>query len=201
MIAEALPEYVNDNPDTSWNDLDIPAIRASLGITDSYSAVVNSRLKTDLDSVLATDDSLARDIALFGDSRPIDDVLSAYNIESYELAEKLNDPVFSSKVRLYRSIADKDPKAFTRLRAGILTDALLEQAFQIAMTAERDSDRLSAMRLLATLADAIPKDTKGNEAKASPNFVFNFGNSPFGSKLSEIASTGTTYDSEPIRAE
>lgn len=164
------------------------------------SDIVHARLKNQLESLLATDVALARDIAYFGETR-MDMICEAYRLTAVGLAEKLDDQDFTLLVKQFRKDMDKDVNGMLRARAKLMLDAQLDSMHNIVMRGEKDSDRIRAFTAMAQVADAIPRQERGEGAPsgAAANIVFNFGDkSPFKAALRNAQQNTVTVDMEPF---
>lgn len=160
--------------------------------------VIQARLRNQLETLLATDVALARDIAYFGDSK-MEMICEAYHLDDAALSERLDDPDFRLLVKTYRKDMDKDVNGMVRARAKLMVDAQLDAMHNIVMNGEKDSDRIRAFTAMAQIADALPKQERSDGAPvgAAANIVFNFGSqSPFRDVQKQMASQAVTIDME-----
>lgn len=118
---------------------------------------------------------LATDLVLFG-SDDMDGVLRAHKIDEIALEELLtSNKAFIEKVKETTKRVSSDPMAIVRLKASSAVEthipSLNEMAADIGLDAR---DRREAIRLLAELADALPKQSKQNGTGVV--LQFNLGN-------------------------
>lgn len=108
--------------------------------------------------------SLSADLVLFGDD-DLDGVLSAHGLTMEELASML-DPQSGNKalraqIARLRKQADADPKFMIRLRAATALEGHIATLNQMAADGTAETkDRAGVIKLLAELADAMPKQDK-----------------------------------------
>lgn len=162
--------------------------------TQHAAATVQKRLMNELDVLLTTDIALARDLAYFGDSeRTVNQILEAYHLTPEELTERMEDKDFRLLVKTMRKDMEKDVNGMVRARAKMMLDAELDMVHEAVMNrAEPLRDRLNGFKLMATLADAMPRNESGGMQIGTPtgpaaNVTINIGsNSPYAGQLSRV---------------
>lgn len=103
---------------------------------------------------------LASDLVLFGQG-DLDGVLRAHSIDELQLEQLLEDPVLKSNIEQLRKRLEADPQAIVRMKASVALEAHITTLNNIAGSpGSEDKDRHAAIRLLAELADALPKQAK-----------------------------------------
>lgn len=145
------------------------------------------RLNAEVGRLLAQDTLLARDVAYFGEDK-LAQILEGYRLTEAELLDKLRDERFREMVRKFRADIDKDLHGLVRARAATYLDAELDRVHEIAMHAEKAGDSLKAVSFMASLADAMPKETKiGDGGTGGVAIAINIGEShPLQRKFQEI---------------
>jgi hypothetical protein len=135
---------------------------------------------------------LARDLAYFGDSQ-LNKIVDAYGITEEQLAERLDDKEFTLLVKTFRKDMEKDVNGMVRARAKLYLDAEMDLMHEAIMDRhEKLSERLAGFKMMAQLADAVPRNEGGSGGSGAPvgpaaNIVFNFGsNSPFSTALGQV---------------
>lgn len=122
--------------------------------------------------------SLSADLVLFGDD-DLDGVLSAHGLTMEELGAML-DPQSGNKalraqIARLRKQADADPKFMIRLRAATALEGHIATLNQMAADGTAETkDRAAVIKLLAELADAMPKQDKA-QANAGVVLQLNLG--------------------------
>ena len=174
--------------------------RAGFSDTKQTVAEVHNSLRSSLSKLLALDNGLARDLAVFAaDPGRLPQILSYYGLTEAQLEEKLANKEFQVKVAAIRKDLAKDVNGMIRVRARMMLDAQIESIHEVALHGEH-KDRISAVKLMAELADAKPKKEQEERPLAVPgtNIIFNFGEkNPFAAELRSI-STGVTIDAEDV---
>lgn len=161
----------------------------SLPSTQSTSMPLH-RLESELQALLMTDVSLARDLAYFGDSK-FELIVQTYGLSIEALQEKMADKDFLLLVKTLRKDMEKDANGMVRGRAKLYLDAEMELMHEIVINRqEKTTDRLTAFKTMAQLADAMPRNEPslglGSPTGPAANIVFNFGNNPFAQQLGKV---------------
>lgn len=106
--------------------------------------------------------ALARDIVLYGGS-DLQGVLDAYNLTQEDLTELLDEEsLLTKEIQRYKKQVDNDPKSAVRMASNeVLSLSIPELHKLIHDHYTEGKDKIKAAELVARLADALPKDTKG----------------------------------------
>lgn len=167
--------------------------------SERSSKVIHDRLRDRLQTILATDVTLARDLAYFGENK-LELICQAYDLEPEEVLERLEEENFSLLVKTYRKDMDKDVNGMLRARSKLMVDAQLDAMHEIVMNkSEKASDRVRAFMAMTQIADAVPRNERGegNQPGAAANIYFNFGdNSPFKPSLKQVSEKAVVIDME-----
>lgn len=107
--------------------------------------------------------SLAADLVLFG-ADDLLGVLDAHGLGEDQLQHLLEtNAALRSKVRDLKKQVEADPKAVIRLRAASALESHIKTLHLMASDTESEpKDRRESIKLLAELADALPKADKGS---------------------------------------
>lgn len=105
--------------------------------------------------------SLAADIVLFG-GEDLPGVMRAHGIDDTQLASLLeSNAALRARITGLKKQIDADPKAIIRLKAASALEGNISTLNMMIGDPEAEvRDRTAAMRLLAELADALPKQDK-----------------------------------------
>lgn len=119
--------------------------------------------------------SLAMDLVLYG-AEDIEGVMRAYDLDEFDLEELLSkDEMLRHQMKRLRKQVEGDPKAILRMKATSAVESNIPRLnLVVANTDEETKDRINAMRLLAELADALPK-TAREGGTSGVMLQFNFG--------------------------
>ncbi|MDC9589845.1 hypothetical protein PSI23_11175 [Xenorhabdus sp. XENO-10] len=192
-VISQLAEKPWDETSKFWSD------ERTFPDSERSSQVIHDRLRSELQTMLATDVTLARDIAYFGDNK-ISLICKAYSLSDNDVLLKLKEDDFALLVKTFRKDMEKDVNGMLRARAKLMVDAQLDAIHDLVMNKDtRDSDRVRAFTAMAQIADAIPRNEKGDMINPglAANIVFNFGDqSPFSPKLKAVSEQGVVIDME-----
>ena len=151
---------------------------------------VHERLKHELDELMTTDMSLARDLAYFGDNeRSLQQILDAYHMTPEDLRERMADDDFRLLVKTIRKDMEKDVNGMVRARAKMYLDAEMDMIHDAIM--DRNQPLSERIKVMAAIADAIPRNDNnkdgGGQAGPAANVTINIGgNSPFATQLQRV---------------
>lgn len=154
---------------------------------------VQERLKHELDELMTTDMSLARDLAYFGENeRSLQQILDAYHMTPEDLRERLADDEFRLLVKTLRKDMEKDVNGMVRARAKMYLDAEMDLIHEAIMDRTQPlSERIKGFKMMAAIADAIPRNENnkdgGGMTGPAANVTINIGgNSPFAPQLQRV---------------
>lgn len=119
--------------------------------------------------------SLAMDLVLYG-QEDLPGVMRAYDLDELDLEELLSkDELLRQQMKRLRKQVEADPKAILRMKATSAVESNIPKLNLVVANAEEETkDRINAMRLLAELADALPKSARDG-GPAGVMLQFNFG--------------------------
>lgn len=192
MLLGVKPRFVRQTYE--WDDyiafhgLEKPELPAAAAVRDVNAAlqkahsldILDRRLKSGLQRAMVQEEQLARDLAVFGDTHR-DEILQAHDLTPEELFAMLANEKFAQRIQAIRTEINHDTKGLVRARASMYLEAGLDNAYEIANNpAAKDADRMKAIQFLATMADAVPRnsgfgDGTPNTSNGAVNVVFNFG--------------------------
>lgn len=204
-MLEKMPQHLVFGPELWPFELcenEEPELTRSLPVKDTTTflttqhaaSVVHTRLQHELNAILTTDIALARDLAYFGDSdRSLTQIMDAYKLTPEDMQERMADKEFVLLVKTMRKDMEKDVNGMVRARAKMYVDAEMDLIHEAVMNRhEKLSDRLNGFKLMASLADAVPRNESGGKeagAQTGPaaNVTINIGgNSPFAGQLQRV---------------
>lgn len=119
--------------------------------------------------------SLAMDLVLYG-QEDLPGVMRAYGLDEFDLEELLSkDELLRQQMKRLRKQVEADPKAILRMKATSAVESNIPKLNLVVANADEETkDRINAMRLLAELADALPKSARDG-GPAGVMLQFNFG--------------------------
>lgn len=106
--------------------------------------------------------ALAQDLVLFG-NEDLSGVMRVHGLDEVDMEDLLaNSQVLRRRINQLRTQVEKDPTAILRMKASsVVEGSIVEMSALIQSHEVEPKDKISAVRLMAELANALPKNEKG----------------------------------------